>query len=80
MNEENVAFPDSPRPALFLVPMDEPAVTEVAQTALELRPDFWVEHAYTKRNPGKGLKEADRAGARYAALRGSKERQEGVYG
>ncbi len=79
MNEENVALPAAPRPALFLVPMDEFAIGEVAQTALRLRPTFWVEHAYTKRNPGKGLKEADRAGAHYAALRGSKERQEGVY-
>ena len=80
MSEEGVALPDAPRPALFLVPMDEDAVGEVARTALRLRPTFWVEHAYTKRNPGKGLKEADRAGARYAALRGPKERQEGVYG
>ena len=79
MNEDGVTFPEAARPALFLVPMDEDAVAEVAQTALQLRQTFWVEHAYTKRNPGKGLKEADRAGAVYAALRGSKERQEGVY-
>ncbi len=80
MREDGVTFPDAPRPALFLVPMDDEAVAEVARTALNLRPTFWVEHAYTKRNPGKGLKEADRAGATYAALRGSKERQDGVYG
>ena len=79
LNEEGVTLPAAPRPALFLVPMDEDAIGEVAQTALKLRPTFWVEHAYTKRNPGKGLKEADRAGAHYAALRGSKERQAGVY-
>ena len=80
LNEESITLPDAPRPALFFVPMDEEAVGEVAQAALNLRPTFWVEHAYTKRNPGKGLKEADRAGAHYAALRGSKERQEGIYG
>ena len=79
MNEDGVTFPEAARPALFLVPMDEDAVAEVAQTALQLRQTFWVEHAYTKRNPGKGLKEADRAGAVFAALRGLKERQEGVY-
>src|SRR5690606_4496733 len=35
-----------------------------------------VQFAYQRRNPGKGLKEADRTGARFAALRGSSERQE----
>ena len=79
LQEEAVPLPNATRPAVFLVPMDEPAVAEVAQTALGLRPTFWVEHAYTKRNPGKGLKEADRTRAHYAALRGSRERQAGVY-
>jgi histidyl-tRNA synthetase len=38
-----------------------------------------VEHAYAKRNPGKGLRDADRAGAVYAALRGSFEREQHSY-
>jgi histidyl-tRNA synthetase len=66
-------------PDLFLVPLDEPAVAEVAQAAARLRSAFHVEHAYVRRNVGKGLKEADRAGARYAALRGPDERALGRY-
>lgn len=65
-------------PALFLVPLDEDAVVEVTALALRLRERFRVEHAYQPRNPGKGLKEADRSGAVFAALRGGSERAQGV--
>lgn len=61
-------------PALFLVPLDDEAVPEVAALAQRLRAVGRVEHAYQKRNPGKGLKDADRAGATHAALRGAEER------
>ncbi|MEX2543256.1 MAG: histidine--tRNA ligase [Trueperaceae bacterium] len=61
-------------PDLFLVPLDDSAVAEVARTAARLRNRFHVEHAYVRRNVGKGLKDADRTGARYAALRGPDER------
>lgn len=65
----------TPAADLFLVPMDEEAVAEVARTAQRLRPELRVQHAYARRAPGKGLRDADRAGARYAALRGDRERE-----
>ncbi|HEX7003220.1 MAG TPA: histidine--tRNA ligase [Trueperaceae bacterium] len=70
----------APRTAdLFLVPLDDQAVAEVARTAERLRDRFQVEHAYSKRNVGKGLRDADRSGATYAALRGPDERSRGIY-
>ncbi len=63
------------RPALFVVPLDDEAVSEVAALATRLRREaLWVEFAYQRRNPGKGLRDADRSGARFAALRGADER------
>jgi histidyl-tRNA synthetase len=58
--------------------MDEEAVADVARLARSLRARFHVEHGYTKRQPGKGLRDADRAGARYAGLIGARERADGV--
>lgn len=69
----------SPAPDLFLVPMDEAAIPEVARTARELRPELRVQHAYVRRAPGKGLRDADRTGARYAALRGERERERDIW-
>lgn len=67
---------DAPRPDLFLVPLDEAAVDEAALLATSLRrAGRWVEYAYQRRNPGKGLRDADRSKARYAAVRGADERQ-----
>lgn len=66
-------------PDLFLVPMDDIAVTEAAQLARTLRDRLTVTHAYSARKPAKGLKDADRSGARYAALRGDRERSAGVW-
>jgi histidyl-tRNA synthetase len=76
---DEVGLPAGPPPVLFLVPMDDGAVSEVAMLAFALRRSLHVEYAYAKRNPAKGLKEADRSGATYAALRGPKEREEGGY-
>jgi len=67
------------KPLLFLVPMDETAVAEVARTAFGLRNFFAVQHGYKERNPGKGLRDAERSGARFAGLRGDRERERGVY-
>ncbi len=77
--EDGVTLPPAPPPALFLVPLDDEAVAEVSRTAFELREHHAVEHAYAKRNPGKGLRDADRAGAVYAGLRGPEERTAGGY-
>ncbi|MEJ2667147.1 MAG: histidine--tRNA ligase [Deinococcales bacterium] len=71
--EQAVAAPPD-RPMLFLVPLDEDAVSEVAALAVRLRSAHRVEHAYAPRNPGKGLRDADRRGAVYAGLRGESER------
>ena len=71
---------DASKPAsLFLVPLDDEAVTEVAALAQRLRSHGTVQHAYQRRNVGKGLKDADRAGASHAALRGSAERDSNVW-
>lgn len=79
MEQDGVAVPKVPGPTLFLVPMDDDAVSEVAKLASELRGSLSVQHAYSRRNPGKGLRDADRSGARFAGLRGERERERGVY-
>ncbi|MEM7734634.1 MAG: histidine--tRNA ligase [Deinococcota bacterium] len=79
MAQDDVNVAEAAGADIFLVPMDAEAIAEVASLAFKLREQFHVEHAYTKRNPGKGLRDADRAGATYAALRGSQERAEGSY-
>ena len=66
-------------PLAFLVPLDDAAVSEVAGLARELRRDFPVQHSLVSRNPGRGMKDADRSGARFALLRGSREREAGVF-
>ncbi|MEX2501533.1 MAG: histidine--tRNA ligase [Trueperaceae bacterium] len=66
-------------PDLFLVPMDAAAVDEAARLARDLRPHLHVQHAYQKRAPGKGLRDADRVGARWAAMRGERERERDVW-
>ncbi len=78
LEQEGAAPGADARPALFLVPLDDEAVAEITTWAIELRGRYRVEHAYQPRNPGKGLREADRSGAAFAALRGSQERDQGV--
>jgi histidyl-tRNA synthetase len=79
MAQDGFQVPAASAPALFLVPLDDEAVSEVALTAGRLRGRFHVEHAYVRRNIGKGLRDADRSGAMYAALRGPEERAAGRY-
>ena len=78
--QDGVSFPELERPLLFLIPLDDDAVTEVSTLAWRLRETFSVQHAYATRNPGKGLRDAERSGARFAGLRGLRERERGVYG
>jgi histidyl-tRNA synthetase len=78
LEAEGVAAADHDRPLAFLVAMDEAAVAEMAALARALRAEFRVEHAYVRRNPTKGLRDADRSGAVYAVLRGERERDAGV--
>ena len=78
LEAEGVTATDRDRPLAFLVAMDEAAVSELAALARALRAEFRVEHAYVRRNPTKGLRDADRSGAIYAVLRGERERDAGV--
>ena len=66
------------RALAYLVALDDEAVAEVALLARSLRHEHRVEHGYVARNPGKGLRDADRSGARLAVLRGSRERAAGA--
>jgi histidyl-tRNA synthetase len=75
---EGVLTPGADRPLAFLVAMDAQGVDEMAALARELRREFRVEHAYVRRNPTKGLRDADRSGAVFAVLRGERERDAGV--
>ena len=80
LHEEGVEVPGRRDLRVFLVPMDEAAVDEVARTTFRLRAQgVSAAHAYVRRNPGKGLRDADRAGAVYAALRGSAERDRDAF-
>ena len=79
MVQDGVGHDAEAKPLLFLVPMDEAAVPEVALTAFNLRSLFAVQHAYKERNPGKGLRDAQRSGAQFAGLRGEREREREVY-
>jgi len=69
----------SPGPQLYLVPLDEQAVAEVARLAHRLRRRYHVEYAYQPRKVGRGISDADRRRARYAGLRGSRERARNSY-
>jgi histidyl-tRNA synthetase len=79
MQQDGVNVVASSKPVLYFVPLDDEAVSEVMQLAFTLRKTYHVEHAYTARKPGKGLQEADRSGATFAALRGKFERENKTY-
>jgi histidyl-tRNA synthetase len=74
MQQDNVGVATLSKPVLYFVPLDDEAISEVIALAFNLRTAYHVEHAYTARKPGKGLQEAERAGATFAALRGKTER------
>ncbi len=78
--EANQVASERARPALFVVALDDEAVAEASSLAVQLRRQgMWVEFAYQRRNPGKGLRDADRSRARFAALRGAEERGRGAW-
>jgi histidyl-tRNA synthetase len=79
MQQDGVSVAESSKPVLYFVPLDDEAVSEVMRLAFSLRKSYHIEHAYTARKPGKGLQEADRAGAAFAALRGKFERENKSY-
>ena len=72
---QGASRPAAVGPDAFLVPMDDDAVLECADMARSLRTrGLSVLHGYQPKAPAKGLKDADRRGARTAVLRGSRER------
>ena len=71
--------PPVEKPDLYLVPLDDLAVSEVANTARSLRESFTVLHAYRVRKPAKGLREASRIHSPLVGLRGEAERGQGTY-
>jgi len=75
LDGEGIAAPERERALAYLVPLDASAVAELAALARELRRDHRIEHGYVARNPGKGLRDAARSGARFAVLRGDRERE-----
>lgn len=75
MEQDGVAFPEPERPLLFLVPLDDKAILEVSKLAWDLRDEFSVQYAYSKRsNMQKGFRDAERAGAQLVGFRGERER------
>ena len=74
MQQDGVVIPQSSKPLLYFVPLDDEAINEVILEANKLREYHHIEYAYTARKPGKGLQEADRCGATFAAMRGQNER------
>lgn len=80
LQSDAVRFPEAKRLDYYLVPLDAEALDEVLELAFQLRQQgAQVEHAYKVRKVGKGLQEADKAGARFAVLRGSDERSSQDY-
>lgn len=80
LDQETTSAASTAAPSLFAVPLDDDAVSECAGLAQRLRTTgARVEFSYQRRNPGKGLKEATRSGARLAALRGASERAANVW-
>jgi histidyl-tRNA synthetase len=79
MQQDGVTMSGASKPILYFVPLDDEAVSEVMQASFALRDHYHVEHAYSARKPGKGLQEADRTGATFAALRGKLERENKAY-
>jgi len=78
LKTEGIPAPPPPGLDLFLVPLDEAAVAEALALAETLRPGFRVELAYQPRRPGKGIKEAEKRGARFVGFLGEGERARGT--
>lgn len=79
MEVDGIDIPGQRSPDVFLVPLDDEAVIEAAGLARELRRGLAVQHSMVRRNPGRGMKDADRSGSSFAALRGERERQAGTW-
>ncbi len=79
MDADGVTGPAPAAPSIHLVPLDEAGIQEAATMARRLRQDVSATYTAVRRNPGKGLRDADRSGATYAGLRGDREREDRVW-
>lgn len=80
LEQEGIAPPEPARtPVVYLFGLDEAGVSEAAQLATKLRPNVTALFAYQFRAPGRGLRDATRAGATHAILRGESERAAGQW-
>lgn len=80
LENDNVPFPASKASDCYLLPLDDRAQDEIFALAFRLRQEgLQVEQSYKIRKVGKALQEADKAGARFAILRGDKERSSQGY-
>lgn len=80
LQSDGVAFPAAKTSDCYLLPLDEAALDEVFALAFRLRQQgLQVQQSYKVRKVGKALQEADKAGARFAVLRGDNERAKGHY-
>ncbi len=79
LQQDGVQVPDAAKPVAYLIPLDDEAVGEVATASRQLRRSMAAAHGYARRNPGKGMRDADRSGAQFAVLRGEQERADGLY-
>ncbi len=73
LQEEGVALPEGDGPLLFVAALDEVNVGLAASIALNARGVARTEFAYRALKPGAAFKDAERRGARFAALLGSNE-------
>lgn len=79
MEQDGVPVKETPQPALFLFPLDDAAIAEIAKTAQELRGSLTVLHSYRQRNLSKGFRDAERVRARFVGFRGERERKLNMY-
>lgn len=79
--EQEGITPPAPaaQPVVYVFGLDDEAVHEAALLATKLRPHVTALFAYQARNPGRGLRDASRANATHALLRGESERAAGQW-
>jgi len=77
MESEGLSPATTPSLDLFIIPLEPELVPRALEVAAKLWPDLRVQYSLKSRKPGKGLQEAERKGARFAGLLGSREAETG---
>ena len=73
MEDEGLSFPAAVGPALYLAALDDEHVALAAALARQARQVAGADFSFRRRGAGQAFKEADRRGARWAAVIGSNE-------